>query len=282
MVCVREGTKMGACIPDAHLRRRACSCWPAAGAARSASALGGGGGREGGGGGGGEVVEGGAPVEAAKKERKTHGFRTGPAAAIELAFDQTRHSVVEHVLDGGESEEACVHERRHGPGAQSTTGGTNITHLRAFPPLRAFRKAQGLQAPQHLGGGLAGQMLELMRQAIKRFFLRRRSCASRGIQRVHDEAKGALRRVWCTRAATHGNGGAAGGRASGAPTRQRVASTTSVGTLTLLISSQRHDAGEGEGRGGGCARLAPQAGPRRLGVGRAGPFPRRPLSPPHH
>ena len=73
-----------------------------------------------------------------------------------------------------------------------------------------------------------------------------------------------------------------GGVRAAALTRQRVATSTSVGTLTLLISSQRHDAGEGEGREGGCARLAPQAGPRRLGVGRAGPFPRRPLSPPHH
>ena len=116
---------------------------------------------------------------------------------------------------GNQRKHACMSgamARGHSP--QRVVQTIN-SHLRAFPPLRAFRKAQGLQAPQHLGGGLAGQMLELMRQAIKRFFLRRRSCASRGIQRVHDEAKGALRRVWCTRAATHGNGGAAGGRASG-------------------------------------------------------------------
>ena len=116
---------------------------------------------------------------------------------------------------GNQRKHACMSgamARGHSP--QRVVQTIN-SHLRAFPPLRAFRKAQGLQAPQHLGGGLAGQMLELMRQAIKRFFLRRRSCASRGIQRVHDEAKGALRRVWCTRAATHGNGGAAGGRARG-------------------------------------------------------------------
>ena len=91
------------------------------------------------------MVEGGAPVEAAKKERKTHGFRTGPAAAIELAFDQTRHSVVEHVLDGGESEEACVHERRHmARGAQSTTSGTNRTLTFALSrPFAPFERRKG-------------------------------------------------------------------------------------------------------------------------------------------
>ena len=83
-----------------------------------------------------------------------------------------------------------------------------------------------------------------MRQAIKRFFLRRRSCASRGIQRVHDEAKGALRRVWCTRAATHGNGGAAGGRASGcADTSAGRVDDVDVGwdadTAARLISAAR-------------------------------------------
>ena len=110
MVCVREGTKnMGACQPDAHLRRRACSCWPAAGAARSASALGGGGGREGGGRGGEEVVEGGAPVEAANKNEKLTASALGRPPP--LSWRSIRHATAwlsTFWMVGNQRKHACI------------------------------------------------------------------------------------------------------------------------------------------------------------------------------
>ena len=110
MVCVREGTKnMGACQPDAHLRRRACSCWPAAGAARSASALGGGGGREGGGRGGEEAVEGGAPVEAAMKNEKLTASALGRPPP--LSWRSIRHATAwlsTFWMVGNQRKHACM------------------------------------------------------------------------------------------------------------------------------------------------------------------------------